>query len=442
MGPQRQQLGSILHDMGLKSVVGAAMLTYEPADLVEQVRLTYPGVSSKLLGWLPGIWTEAQIEAQCSFRADAKARRVAQRYSPMDYQPPSIAPLRLVHHPAQHIAHPGGRRGRATTVRASSADQDIKAADKLALEDAIDKAMHLSELAGHQHARRLRSFRDSHITSTDARALLSTIFCKKVTVAETLLGLVRGVYRFIDWCAGKGYPTWTATPVQITLFLRESAERGRTVPRTMYNSLEWFDNSVQIGWDLADDMVQAQAGAHSRQAMRDREQAQPWEIDDINAFIDKFKQEARRAPQGRQDMWDYVYILGFFLTLAFAVLRFSDLHHSEAIKINRDAVYGVSHRSKKKTQPFPWAAIRRTWDDYDWGAPWIQSIAEVLPDLTGDTPRAWMWPRTTINGDVIEIPKPAQRGGYHNCLTIFQYCLLYTSPSPRDGLLSRMPSSA
>src|SRR5664279_4495492 len=24
----------------------------------------------------------------------------------------------------------------------------------------------------------------------------------------------------------------------------------------------------------------------------------------------------------------------------------------------------------------------------------------------------------------------------------FQYCLLYTSPSPRDGLLSRMPSSA
>ena len=27
-------------------------------------------------------------------------------------------------------------------------------------------------------------------------------------------------------------------------------------------------------------------------------------------------------------------------------------------------------------------------------------------------------------------------------LDIFTYCLLYTSPSPRDGLLSRMPSSA
>ena len=27
-------------------------------------------------------------------------------------------------------------------------------------------------------------------------------------------------------------------------------------------------------------------------------------------------------------------------------------------------------------------------------------------------------------------------------LMLWKYCLLYTSPSPRDGLLSRMPSSA
>ena len=29
-----------------------------------------------------------------------------------------------------------------------------------------------------------------------------------------------------------------------------------------------------------------------------------------------------------------------------------------------------------------------------------------------------------------------------NMWTLFLFCLLYTSPSPRDGLLSRMPSSA
>ena len=27
-------------------------------------------------------------------------------------------------------------------------------------------------------------------------------------------------------------------------------------------------------------------------------------------------------------------------------------------------------------------------------------------------------------------------------ITMYTFCLLYTSPSPRDGLLSRMPSSA
>ena len=36
--------------------------------------------------------------------------------------------------------------------------------------------------------------------------------------------------------------------------------------------------------------------------------------------------------------------------------------------------------------------------------------------------------------------------GYSEVLGVFPYvgtpCLLYTSPSPRDGLLSRMPSSA
>ena len=30
----------------------------------------------------------------------------------------------------------------------------------------------------------------------------------------------------------------------------------------------------------------------------------------------------------------------------------------------------------------------------------------------------------------------------HNKDRKYRYCLLYTSPSPRDGLLSRMPSSA
>ena len=37
---------------------------------------------------------------------------------------------------------------------------------------------------------------------------------------------------------------------------------------------------------------------------------------------------------------------------------------------------------------------------------------------------------------------PEKVGGWQSLLTDSIVCLLYTSPSPRDGLLSRMPSSA
>ena len=37
-------------------------------------------------------------------------------------------------------------------------------------------------------------------------------------------------------------------------------------------------------------------------------------------------------------------------------------------------------------------------------------------------------------------PAPGSDGRFE--VVVFQPCLLYTSPSPRDGLLSRMPSSA
>ena len=44
-------------------------------------------------------------------------------------------------------------------------------------------------------------------------------------------------------------------------------------------------------------------------------------------------------------------------------------------------------------------------------------------------------------GEAIEVfPTPDAEYGMQ--LTYYQDCLLYTSPSPRDGLLSRMPSSA
>ena len=49
-------------------------------------------------------------------------------------------------------------------------------------------------------------------------------------------------------------------------------------------------------------------------------------------------------------------------------------------------------------------------------------------------------------GEVIEATVPEEpftfQAGSDEILEDLEACLLYTSPSPRDGLLSRMPSSA
>ena len=43
---------------------------------------------------------------------------------------------------------------------------------------------------------------------------------------------------------------------------------------------------------------------------------------------------------------------------------------------------------------------------------------------------------------IARLPDHADRGAWHEFVELYEPCLLYTSPSPRDGLLSRMPSSA
>ena len=46
------------------------------------------------------------------------------------------------------------------------------------------------------------------------------------------------------------------------------------------------------------------------------------------------------------------------------------------------------------------------------------------------------------NVAIFEAGKPSDIWKVNMPLAILYTCLLYTSPSPRDGLLSRMPSSA
>ena len=61
-------------------------------------------------------------------------------------------------------------------------------------------------------------------------------------------------------------------------------------------------------------------------------------------------------------------------------------------------------------------------------------------ELDADGLKAWM--STTLGERVDEITVRQFAGGQSNPTYRVDACLLYTSPSPRDATLSRMPSSA
>ena len=69
---------------------------------------------------------------------------------------------------------------------------------------------------------------------------------------------------------------------------------------------------------------------------------------------------------------------------------------------------------------------------------------DALSDITITQPEKFNWARDVFEAiHVKETPDAtALLWTDGNLVHQYSYCLLYTSPSPRDGLLSRMPSSA
>ena len=70
--------------------------------------------------------------------------------------------------------------------------------------------------------------------------------------------------------------------------------------------------------------------------------------------------------------------------------------------------------------------------------------AETLYTAATDFRAEGTWMRDHLNVDPSCVIKEFRylRCGNGTNLEVFQYCLLYTSPSPRDRTRSRMPSSA
>ena len=70
---------------------------------------------------------------------------------------------------------------------------------------------------------------------------------------------------------------------------------------------------------------------------------------------------------------------------------------------------------------------------------------EVLMRYVFNSPTTWAYKKTLWLGAIVYLISGAyamQQRSHIRITAIYHICLLYTSPSPRDGLLSRMPSSA
>ena len=72
---------------------------------------------------------------------------------------------------------------------------------------------------------------------------------------------------------------------------------------------------------------------------------------------------------------------------------------------------------------------------------------EVLPDVSVESVNVKRRAETNDKGYSLIYNLPTQRAtdvqlDHYSLPDPYMICLLYTSPSPRDGLLSRMPSSA
>ena len=74
----------------------------------------------------------------------------------------------------------------------------------------------------------------------------------------------------------------------------------------------------------------------------------------------------------------------------------------------------------------------------DWLAQYTEETIDPARPIVD--PHHHLWDRGGLRYMIEEMAADIASG--HNVIATVYVCLLYTSPSPRDGLLSRMPSSA
>jgi hypothetical protein len=416
--------------MGMLSVLTATIF-WDSAE--EFMQAACQQVSASDQQYLDTLWAETSAEADLVVAALARVRLIAQRYAPnaaptvtKTSQATVWAALGAV------LPVPGTRRKR--TAKPALATITAASAENRRLEEALQMAFAIADEIG-DAAARLLQLQDSILPEQERRQLLRNLFMQKAKVPSTMRCHIRAICRLRTWAAGKGLDPWRLKPVELAYFLRDASLGRLSVPRMLLSGLDWLHTALQLPWKLDDAAVQSVAKMSAAAASAARLQAEPYTHQVVLDLLTLLG-DGPSASDTKQQATTFTIL--FLLCLAFACLRFSDLDRSTGLSLGRDAIHAVCWRSKGKPAPIPWAALRRTWAEADWGGLFFSLVQDLLPHDIDGQPRDWLWPSMVIANGVLELVRPVRHGSYSNCLMamsfvhrIVGHSVRYTLHSPR-----------
>ena len=372
-----QRMLDALQTVGVDTVMALTIIYQKPEDFVQAVRTADPRADP---GEARAMWVAAEREADAIVAALAKIARVAARWG----RPGAEETVALAA-PGTTMRTAGRARRRRRLDKERQQDAEKEADQQL--EALVEQALSVGD-AKRAQSRRLRGFDEAALPRTEQRGLLKCLLLHNVGVATTMQKHLRALARLERWTTGRSRPWGGLTPGELAAFLRDEGRGGRSVPKALHATLEWAEFCYEFGWETKNPLVQAVAGKDRREARAAREQATPYSHEVVNKLLALFSRE-----QGVVK-----YATGFLLTMAMAVLRYSDMDRTKGLSINKDSLYAYTWRSKIKREGMPWAMPRYAWNGQDVGGEFYALAQELLPVDIDGVPRAWMWPHVSIGG--------------------------------------------
>jgi len=395
-----------LLELGLSSSLQIASWFDSPSDLVSELPGQLQQFSTFAVSFYERIDKVAAAVTISSAKADMVGGNAPQLWPP---RVPDVSAARS----APSASMGPTFRGRKLNKRArKTQDKELTSAQMVEaqrLDEAMELAFGLAQLLLECSPRLVR-FNAQGLAWDDQCDLLKPLFKRRASAATTLRANVRTVHRFLAWAEAAHVCPWSIAAEHLAIYLRDSARRGRSVPKTIWAALDWARDVFDFSWPLGDPIVEAQRHSSAVQAEAAREQAPPLTKEIIENILDAFFDAVNARDAA------LVVYTGFIIVLALACLRWSDLQRSCNIDLSKDSLFGECWKSKKKLSRMPWAAPRRDWRGRDWAGPFYSFLGSVVELSTAD----FVVPAPGQHGIAIYIDTPLRPSSYAAALNIFR----------------------